>query len=101
MTPATKLEYLNEWQKCYEENEKFYQKQKEIYELSPESLAASTIWGGFAVYTKCVAKIVGDKDKWLEWYWLENDMGKKAYEADVHENGPIKNLSDLLELIES
>lgn len=105
MTSATKLEYLNQWQKCYEENEKLYQKQEEIFGLSPESLAASTIWKGFTAYTKCMAKLIGDESEWLEWYWLENDMGKKGYTAGDGAKPetvkPVKNLSDLLELIES
>lgn len=101
MTSPEKLEYLNQWQKCYEENENFYQKQKEIYELSPESLAASTIWDGFTAYTKCMSKLVGDTEEWLEWYCLENEMGKEQrLVGPKGKTKPIKNLSDLLELIE-
>jgi hypothetical protein len=32
-------------------------------------------------YTKAIAEKVGDTSKWLEWYWLENDMGNAGLHA--------------------
>ena len=102
MNLPEKLEYLNQWQSCYEKSEAHYQKIKEIFSASPESLNACKIWEGFRAYTKAIAKIVGDKDEWLLWYWLENDMGKEGMKAENRNViEPIRNLSQLLELIES
>ena len=33
--------------------------------------------------TKAVALAVGDEEKWLEWFWHENEYGKRAFECSV------------------
>lgn len=52
-------------------------------------------------YTESVSRSIGDKFGTLEWFWLENDMGKNGHHAGVAGNlRPIRNLDDLIWLVE-
>lgn len=51
-------------------------------------------------YTKAVAEIVGDDDEWMEWYEMDNEFGRRGFEAG--RNGELRKIScveDLLWLI--
>ena len=55
----------------------------------------------FDSYITLIAIQVGDHGEWIKWFLWENDCGQKAFEAGYdQQTKPIKNLFDLLELIE-
>jgi len=54
-------------------------------------------------YTKTVSDLTGDTD-WLDWYWLENDMGTRRMEAKAanwEKMQKITNLEVLCRMIEA
>lgn len=54
-----------------------------------------------ARYTDAIAEIIGDDEKWLDWWWLECDYGKSAKEAALDSDmRPIRTPQDLAGLIE-
>lgn len=50
---------------------------------APECPLFSAIEDIWMAYTVSVSQIVGDKAEWLQWYWLERDMGNKPGEVTV------------------
>lgn len=56
----------------------------------------------FSAYTRTLAELLGDDEiGHLDWFWLENDMGKAEHEAGYDDDiRPIKTLDDLVWLIE-
>jgi hypothetical protein len=54
-------------------------------------------------YTRAVANLVDDTGDWLEWYWLENNMGAKGLPASRKQGKmkPVTSIRQLLVLIES
>ena len=51
--------------------------------------------------TLTTAELVGDEAECLEWYWLENEMGKRGFAAGPDgKERPIKALDDLFWLME-
>ena len=55
-------------------------------------------------YTRTLSALTGDTGEWLDWYWLENDMGEKEMAAKASnwkKIKKIKSLNDLCKLIEA
>lgn len=51
-------------------------------------------------YTKTVSKIVGDKAAWLYWYYVDNNMGKKALRVTIKEEEfEVSSVEDLYKCI--
>lgn len=50
-------------------------------------------------YTRLVADKVGCSHECLFWFWLDNEMGKNKLKAGVNKMKKIKNIDDLVELI--
>lgn len=104
MTSAEKLEALNQWQLQHSNLERLQSKVHAAFGSTPDSEFFETCWGLFDELTNATSLAIGDGNTWLEWYWSENDMGKKGLPVNDG-NGKlikkVKNLSDLLEVIES
>ena len=55
----------------------------------------------FSAYTRTLAELLGDDPGHLDWFWIENDMGKAELDAGYDDDiRPIKSLDDLVWLIE-
>lgn len=51
--------------------------------------------------TQCVAREIGDTNRWLEWYAWDNLMGSRKLEAGFDDNiKPIASIEDLIWLID-
>lgn len=67
-----------------------------------ESPAMKAFWESFSQYTKVLSELLRCHDDILNWFWLENSMGKKKL---LNQGGLIKeprviwNAGDLLDLI--
>lgn len=92
---------LHAWQHTIEQADQRMQPAIDALGLPPESpvwLAVQELQTSLTVMT---AAYVNDRCNWLEWFWIENDMGAKGMEAgptgDVR---PIKTLADLRWLLE-
>ncbi|GAB4059234.1 hypothetical protein [Uliginosibacterium sediminicola] len=93
---------LTEWQGVIEElnaQHAVLRKALLVQLECPVIAAANTL---VSSYTQAVSVIVGCDvaDDWLEWYALENDFGRKGFEAGYDGKlRPIRTLQDLLDLI--
>ena len=91
---------LTDWHHHHEAVEKMMDGIKASIGLDPNGPLFYTVWNMFDAYTGALAVEVGDFGGWLDWYYIENDMGKKAMTAGYNENtNPVKTLCDLCELI--
>jgi hypothetical protein len=76
-------------------------KMNQLFGILSDCKAMLPFWVQFDSYLKVLSELVGDKDKWIEWYIFENDCGKKAFEAGYDKKlKPIKTASQLVQLIE-
>lgn len=95
----TKLEMLQEWQKTITATDSQISALRAVLGMSDCALYES-IRQMQCRYTESVARNVGDKSEWLEWFWLENEMGARGHEAGVDDDmRKIKTLDDLLWLV--
>lgn len=102
MDSAQKLAVLKRWQEAIQAADEHFDAMCSLMGLQPEGPTFSAIWGLQGALTSATADLLDD-GVWLEWYWLENDMGlgeKKASPAKGVDLRPIKTLQDLLWLLE-
>jgi len=94
---------LNQWKMTIESMDKATDKFHDLVGMNPDSAFFQPIYRMMELYTKAVAKIVGDEDGWLQWFWLECDMcRKKGYEAKLGTDKDfriITSIKDLAKLI--
>lgn len=103
MTTDQMIAELTTWRDRIVESDEAIENLLEPLMLSPESPLYQTFWSLQGAYTTSVAKIVGDSDEWLPWFWSENEMGKRGHEACPGTGYPmrkIKTIADLAQLIE-
>ena len=105
MTYPTKnqaLDMLTEWSIHHKRLSNLDAQLKLIFGRAVEGEHFDAVWKMFDAYTDALSFTLGDESEWLAWYCSENDMGAKRYEAGNTraEIKPIKNLRDLLWLIE-
>jgi|GEM_PF-1067000 len=100
MTDEEKISELRKWRKTYRRLNKDFEKIESALGSCADWPLWETVWKGFEAYTDTLSRLIGDNDKWLDWFCYENDMGAKGYEAGHGDNvRPIKTLDDLLDLI--
>jgi len=94
---------LNTWKQsivCIEDKVSSLQR---IIDPHPESPFIQALHALEMEYTRSVARLVGDDNKWLEWYWLEIDMGSKEHNTvqlnNENDLRNIKTTGDLAQLI--
>jgi hypothetical protein len=93
------VEILQKWETAINESNEFL-KSIDFLDLSPESPLYATIWKLQDVLTEFASARVGDDSEWLDWYRLDNDMGKNEMEAGYKDSlHPVKNLDDLQKLL--
>lgn len=94
------LEVLEKWKKQIEDSDAQIERFRDFFNcvecdliFSFEKLQCE--------YTKEIAEKIGDTyAHWLNWFWLDNDMGKKELEAGYDGNiSPVTGLNALKELI--
>lgn len=98
----TKLEHLKAWEAHYCKAEAATSVLRDLVGIDPQSQLYEALWdmGG---YTRALSELLGDESfYWLDWYMVENDMGKLGTRAGNQALGvkPISTLEDLLWLIE-
>lgn len=102
MTTDEKMKLLQTWETviCGMESEE--DKLQVTLQPDRDSPFMATLYKLETEYTNAVAKLVGDTGDWLEWYWLENNMGAKGMPASRQRGKmkPVTGIRQLLELIE-
>lgn len=101
MTTEGKLAALGQWQKTYEDLDQSFDLLKPVFGCVADGPLWEAAWRGFERYTATLGQLLGDGGDWLNWYCYENDMGAEGLRAGYGEEmRPIKNLDDLLTLID-
>ncbi|MXS85325.1 hypothetical protein ABO04_05170 [Nitrosomonas sp. HPC101] len=94
---------LRAWQETISDLEDQLDALSKIVQACPESPLINAIHRIESRYTRSVARLVGDDNEWLDWYWLEVDMGSKEHNTVTLNNGDdvrnIKTTDDLAQLI--
>lgn len=69
--------------------------------FAPEAPLPDAVGRLMEAYTAAVSEVLGDETKWLDWFWLECDMGKRPLPALVCHHGEIVvgTLEDLARVI--
>lgn len=101
MTPEQKLAALTRWQEAMERSDVTIDPVVSLLQLQPESPVCDTVWRLQSALTAATADLVGDCGEWLNWYALENDMGRKGMEAGpAGQLREIRTIGDLLWVME-
>lgn len=94
------LTLLKDWRDHHTRAERLMEGVKISIGLDPNGPMFETVWRLFAAYTDTLSVEIGDFCGWLEWFYLENEMGEKCmaagYDGKVK---PIKTLEHLYGLI--
>lgn len=99
---SSKIDLLNRWKEVITESSTLIDPVVDILGCHPENPISDAVYLLQSEFTKVVAASVGDDAEWLDWFWLENEFGKRGFEAGFGENlRPIKNIEDLVWLIEN
>jgi hypothetical protein len=101
MTRDEKMQVLKDWQFSIQDSNELIAPVREVLIIPPESPINEAVDMLAIALTRVASKLVGDKEKWLYWYAMENDFGRKGLSAGYSGNEkPITGLDDLLDLIE-
>lgn len=104
MTHKERMRLLKQWQDQLIAVDNVRKDIDAIFGDCIESEFYSVISKMAGTYTKTLSALIGDTGEWLDWYWLENYMGKREMEAKAsnwNKMRKIKNLNDLCKLIEA
>jgi len=99
MTEEEKLNTLLEWKSKALEIEKQLNTLESVTGFIGDGPLYKTVWDLFATYTKTLATLLDDHSDWLEWYWLECDMGRSPKEAWVNRRYVLVDSLDALLLV--
>lgn len=83
MRPDKRLELIEVWVAHMKLCDVYYAALEDIVGITVEGRLSRHLMQFKESLTRAVAHAVGDEDKWLEWFWQENDYGKKAHECSV------------------
>lgn len=75
MTPAEITALLEVWRSRREALDAQLDALRAVINPTPENPLADAIeeiWNG---YTVTIGRLIGDKADWLEWYWIDRQMG--------------------------
>lgn len=90
------LDKLKVWHKTMSDIDAECERLSSIFNGACESDLFRAIYEVQDQYTKLVSESVGDKSEMLNWYWLDNNMGKNGYEVRIGENYTfVRSLEDL------
>ena len=105
MKIADMLPKLETWHAAMVEMDRQYDALNALAGISPDSPLAEAIFRLEAMATKAMAESVGDSGGWLDYYWLECNMGN-GLRAGVHGSAtisgkqyPIRTLKQLARVI--
>jgi hypothetical protein len=96
MTREEKLKMLEEWKSAHDNLKLRFVKLGRLFDSVTGPLFDAA-WMTFSNYTKLVSILLGDEFETLEWYWMENDFGRKSMEAGT--KGRMRKITDFEQLL--
>lgn len=101
MTREQKLAHIQAWHDAMVKANETIKPVINALKLCGEDPITNTVWQLQTDLTRAYAEILDDAFESLNWYAIENDMGRKGMEAGVAGSlRPIRTAEDLLWLIE-
>ena len=102
MTRDEMLTHLKRWADVIAEIEAVHDALEQLTMCAPEGRMPTAMWAAVGAYGETLETLLigSAAPNWLEWYWIENDMGKKGMQV-VTETGerPIVGLETLADLL--
>jgi len=102
MDYSEKLNLLQQWEKVIIDFELKMNSLNKLFSVAPESEFCYAMEILSESYTKTLAKLLGDNDEMLLWFWLENDMGRgglTAKKSSWKKPKKIETIDNLLDFI--
>ena len=93
-----KLQMLQEWQTTIKDSDRALAALDKAIGPTDGPLKES-IWQMQATYTRAISLVIGDEFEWLEWFAIDNDMGKKGLTASAGTGKPLKPIKTLAQLL--
>lgn len=95
------LPVLQRWVSVVTEVEEALAPLAEATGMDPECRLHGAIYGAVGLATEWAADKIGTSFDWLEWFWFENQMGERGFEAGCagHDRAPIRTLEDFATLL--
>lgn len=80
MTRDEMIQRLQRWAEVIAEIEAVDDALEQLTMCAPEGRLTTAMWSAVGAYGETLeALLIGSSaSNWLEWYWIENDMGKKG-----------------------
>ena len=97
MNKTEKLELMKRWQVAIDASDAALNKLADVVGSYDGPLGHS-LFALQSEYTRAVSMLIGDTD-WLEWYSLENDMGRKGLKACGSESQKMRKIETLKQLL--
>lgn len=102
MDRAEKLKMLNDLFTVHDDIHRHIDALKSTLNPDPGCALYDSVFKMIDVAVKATASALGDKSEWLDWFVIENDCGRKGYDAGYEGRlKPIRTVEDLLALIEA
>ena len=86
MNNEQKRKRITHWHSDLMQMEETLDKVNSAVGLVPEGDLSHACSCMMSALTLTTAELVNDEADWLDWYWLENEMGKRGFQA-----GPVNN----------
>ena len=96
MKPGT-VEAIHTWHTTVKATGEAVDALDRVVGCSPESPLSQAIYAMVIAYTDAVQDALG-LDTWLEWYWLECEMGETPLSASIGDE-PLREIATLEDLI--
>lgn len=93
-----KMKLMQEWQTTICNSDKALAALDRAVGVNDGPLKTS-IWTMQATYTRAISLIIGDEFEWLEWFAIDNGMGKKGLTASAGTGKPLKPIKTLAQLL--
>ena len=99
MTAKEMLPHLQRWADVQQHAEATWDRIEALTDYADsESPLGKAVWGIFKAYTDTLAELIGDRDGWLDWYHLENAMGRNAMKAGSGPGARPRSIRRLIDL---
>lgn len=85
MTREEMLQHLQRWERVVLEVQAVDDELESLAGRSPEGRLTTAMWAAIGAYSETLETLLigSAASAWLEWYWIENDMGAKGYIAAI------------------
>lgn len=96
------LQHLQRWERVVLEVQAVDEELESLTGRSPEGRMTKIMWAAIGAYSETLETLlIGSAvNNWLEWYWIENQMGARAFSVVLgSENRAIDGIEALADML--